>query len=119
VILYADAITDSMKRAIDETNRRRRLQAAFNKEHGITPQTVIKSLGSPLVKIYDADYVDIPLVADQAVKYAAADLPRLIRQLKKEMKGAAEQLDFEKAAALRDRVRELEKSELTLREPAG
>jgi excinuclease ABC subunit B len=119
VILYADGITDSMKRAIDETNRRRRLQAAFNKEHGITPQTVIKSLGSPLVRIYDADYVDIPLAADSAGKYAAADLPRLIRQLKKEMKEAAEQLDFEKAAQLRDRIREMEKSELALREPAA
>ena len=119
VILYADAITDSMKKAIDETNRRRRLQAAFNKEHGITPQTVIKSLGSPLVRIYDADYVDVPLAADRAAKYAAADLPRLIGQLKKEMRQAAEQLDFEKAAQLRDRVRELEKSELTLREPAA
>ncbi|MGE5305162.1 MAG: excinuclease ABC subunit UvrB [Alphaproteobacteria bacterium] len=119
VILYADAVTDSMKRAIDETNRRRRLQAAFNKEHGITPQTVIKSLGSPLVRIYDADYVDIPLAADQAAKYTAAELPRLIRKLKKDMKEAAEQLDFEKAAELRDRVQELEKSELSLREPAA
>jgi len=119
VILYADAVTDSMKRAIDETNRRRRLQAAFNKEHGITPQTVIKSLGSPLVRIYDADYVDIPLAADQAAKYTAAELPRLIRKLKKDMKEAAEQLDFEKAAELRDRIQELEKSELALREPAA
>jgi excinuclease ABC subunit B len=119
VILYADAITDSMKRAIDETNRRRQLQAAFNKEHGITPQTVIKSLGSPLVRIYDADYVDIPLAADHAAKYAAADLPRMIRQLKKEMKEAAEQLNFEKAAELRDRIRELEEGELALREPAA
>ena len=119
VILYADAITDSMKRAIDETNRRRRLQAAFNKEHGITPQTVIKSLGSPLVKIYEADYVDIPLAADKAVKYGTAELPRQIRQLKKEMKEAAERLDFEKAAKLRDRIRRMEQSELALREPAG
>jgi excinuclease ABC subunit B len=119
VILYADAITDSMKRAIDETNRRRRLQAAFNKEHGITPQTVIKSLGSPLVRIYDADYVDVPLAAEQAAKYAATDLPRVIGRLKKEMKEAAERLDFEKAAELRDRIREMEKNELALREPAA
>lgn len=117
VILYADSITDSMKRAIDETNRRRQLQAAFNKEHGITPQTVIKSLGSPLVKIYDADYVDIPLVGDKTANYVAADLARMIRQLKKEMKQAADQLAFEKAAELRDRIRELERSELALREP--
>ncbi|HSQ11405.1 MAG TPA: excinuclease ABC subunit UvrB, partial [Candidatus Deferrimicrobium sp.] len=60
VILYADGVTDSMNRAMDETERRRRLQAAFNKKHGITPQTIIKALGSPMVKIYDADYVDIP-----------------------------------------------------------
>jgi excinuclease ABC subunit B len=119
VILYADAITDSMKRAIDETNRRRRLQAAFNKEHGITPQTVIKSLGSPLVRIYEADYVNIPLAAERAVKYGAADLPRQIRQLKKEMKEAAERLDFEKAAELRDRIRRMEQDELALREPAA
>jgi excinuclease ABC subunit B len=118
VILYADGMTDSMKRAIDETNRRRRLQAAFNKKHGITPQTVVKSLGSPLVKIYEADYFDVPLAADKGVKYASAELPRMIRQLRKEMKQAAEQLEFEKAAELRDRVRELERRELTVREPS-
>ena len=69
VILYADGVTDSMKRAIDETERRRRLQAAFNEEHGITPQTIVKALGSPLVKIYDADYVDIPMAAEGAAHY--------------------------------------------------
>ncbi|HEU4340065.1 MAG TPA: excinuclease ABC subunit UvrB [Candidatus Binatia bacterium] len=119
VILYADSVTDSMKRAIDETNRRRRLQAAFNQEHGITPQTIVKGLGSPLVKIYEADYLELPLAADRAVDYAAADLPRMIRQLKKEMKEAAAQLEFERAAELRDRIRELERRELELREPAG
>jgi excinuclease ABC subunit B len=117
VILYADNVTDSMKRAMDETQRRRRLQGAFNKEHGITPQTVIRSLGSPLVKIYDADYLDIPLAAEKPAPYGAAELPRMIRQLKKEMKQAAEQLEFEKAAELRDRIRELEERELKLREP--
>jgi len=120
VILYADSMTDSMKRAIDETERRRRLQAAFNKKHGITPQSIVKALGSPLVKIYDADYVDIPLVADKAAKYGAAELPRQIRKLRKEMKQAAERLEFENAAELRDRIRELEQQELALREtPLG
>ncbi len=119
VILYADGITDSMKRAMDETQRRRRLQAAFNKEHGITPQTVIRSLGSPLVKIYDADYVDVPMAAEKAAPYGAAELPRMIRQLKKEMKQAAEELEFEKAADLRDRIRELEERELKVREPVN
>jgi excinuclease ABC subunit B len=117
VILYADGITDSMKRAMDETQRRRHLQAAFNKEHGITPQTVIRSLGSPLVRIYDADYFDIPVAAEQGDKYGPGELPRMIRQLKKEMKQAAEQLEFEKAAELRDRIRGLEERELKVREP--
>ena len=74
VILYADSITDSMRLAMDETNRRRSLQAAFNKKHGITPQTVIKSLGSPLVKIYEADYVDVPLAAEKEANYGAKEL---------------------------------------------
>ncbi len=118
VILYADSITGSMKRAIDETERRRRTQAAFNKKHGITPQSIVKALGSPLVKIYDADYVDIPLVAETSAKYGAAELARQIRKLGKEMKQAAERLEFEKAAELRDRIRELQQQELALRETA-
>jgi excinuclease ABC subunit B len=118
VILYADSITDSMKRAIDETERRRRLQGAFNRKHGITPQSIIKALGSPLIKIYDADYVDIPVAAEPAAKYGAAELPRLIRKLQKEMKEAAQRLEFETAAELRDRIRKLQEQELALREPA-
>src|SRR5258705_13781879 len=89
VILYADSMTDSMKRAIDETERRRRLQGAFNKKHGITPQSIIKALGSPLIKIYDADYVDIPIAAEEAGQYRAAELPRPILQRLKEMKQEA------------------------------
>jgi excinuclease ABC subunit B len=119
VILYADGVTDSMSRAIDETKRRRHLQGAFNKKYGITPQTVVKSLGSPLVKIYEADYHDLPLVAEKSGRYSALELPRMIRQLKQEMKQAAGQLEFEKAAELRDRIHELEKRELTLRETPG
>jgi excinuclease ABC subunit B len=117
VILYADSVTDSMRLAIDETNRRRSLQATFNKEHGITPQTVIKSLGSPLVKIYEADYVDVPLVAEKGTAYKSAELPRLIQRLKKEMKRAAEGLEFEKAAELRDRIRAMQEQEIGLRDP--
>ncbi len=116
VILYAEGMTDSMKRAIDETGRRRSLQGEFNKKHGITPQTVVKSLGSPLVKIYEADYHDLPLAADNGAKYGATDLPRLIRRLKQEMKQAAGQLEFEKAAELRDRIQDLQKRELELRD---
>jgi excinuclease ABC subunit B len=117
VILYADSITESMRLAMDETNRRRSLQASFNKEHGITPQTVIKSLGSPLVKIYEADYVDVPLVAEKGTTYKSAELPRLIQRLKKEMKKAAESLEFERAAELRDRIRAMQEQEIGLRDP--
>jgi excinuclease ABC subunit B len=116
VILYADTMTESMKRAIEETERRRSLQAAFNKAHGITPQSIVKALGSPLIKIYDADYVDVPLAAESAAKYGKADLPRMIRKLQKEMKEAAQRLEFENAAQLRDRIRELQEQELALRE---
>ena len=118
VILYADSMTDSMRRAIDETERRRRLQAAFNEKNGITPQSIVKALGSPLIKIYDADYVDIPVAADKPAKYGPAELSRLLRKLQKEMKQAAERLEFETAAELRDRIRELQKQELNLRESA-
>jgi excinuclease ABC subunit B len=117
VILYADSMTESMRRAIDETNRRRTLQAAYNIDHSITPQTVIKALGAPLVKIYEADYVDIPLAAEGAPRYAPADLTRRIKQLKKEMKQASGKLEFERAAELRDQIRDLENRELELREP--
>jgi excinuclease ABC subunit B len=116
VILYADGMTESMGRAIEETKRRRQLQEAFNKKHGITPQTVVKSLGSPLVKIYEADYHELPLAAEKDGRYGPAELPRMIRQLRQEMKQAAGQLEFEKAAELRDRIHELEKRELGLRE---
>ena len=116
VILYADSVTDSMRRAIDETSRRRLLQTAYNTQHGITAQTVVKSLGAPLVRIYDADYVDIPLAAEGVARYAPADLTRKIKQLKKEMKQASGKLEFERAAELRDEIRVLENRELELRD---
>ena len=116
VILYADGVTDSMKRAMDETERRRKLQAAFNKKHGITPQTIIKALGSPLVKIYDADYVDIPMAAEGAALYRPGELNRKLRKLQKEMREAAQKLEFERAAELRDQIRQLQSQELTLRD---
>jgi excinuclease ABC subunit B len=116
VILYADGVTDSMKRAMDETERRRRLQSAFNKKHGITPQTIVKALSSPLVKIYDADYVDIPLAAEGSPHYGPGELTRKLRKLQKDMKEAAQKLEFERAAELRDQIRQLQSQELTLRD---
>jgi excinuclease ABC subunit B len=118
VILYADGITESMQRAMDETNRRRSLQAAFNRERGITPQTVVKSLGAPLVQVCDADYVTVPMVAEKSGDYLAPNrIPKMIEKLKKEMKRAAANMEFEKAAELRDRIRNLQEHELGLADP--
>jgi len=118
VILFADSMTQSMKQAIDETNRRRRLQAAFNKEHKITPKTVVKSLGTPLVQVYEADYVTVPMAAEKGEDYTSVNaIPKMIESLKKEMKRAAANLEFEKAAEIRDQINELQEKEIGLRNP--
>jgi excinuclease ABC subunit B len=117
VILYADGMTDSMKRAMDETNRRRRLQGDYNKKHGITPQSVVRSLGTPLVEAYEADYLTVPLAAENAGSYDARQDARALERLRKEMKQAAASLEFEKAAELRDRIRQIEERELGLKDP--
>ncbi len=117
VTLYADLVTDSMKRAMDETNRRRLLQADYNKKHGITPQTVVRSLGTPLVEVYEADYLTVPLAAEQGESYDPKEDPRLLERLRKQMKQAAASLEFEKAAELRDRIRRIEERELGLKNP--
>lgn len=109
-----------MKQAMDETNRRRRLQAAFNKKHRITPRTIIKSLGTPLVQVYDADYVTVPLAAESEEGYVAvSEIPRLIDNLKKEMRRAAANLEFERAAELRDQIHGLQEREIGLRDPVS
>jgi excinuclease ABC subunit B len=117
VTLYADSVTDSMKRAMDETHRRRLLQADYNKKHGITPQTVVRSLGTPLVEVYEADYLTVPLAAEQGESYDPKEDPRLLERLRKQMKQAAASLEFEKAAELRDRIRRIEERELGLKNP--
>ena len=109
VIMYADAITDSMRRAIDETNRRREIQRRYNEENGITPETIRKQLGSPLVEVFEADYATVPLAPPDEIDHVdARDLPRLIGELRQAMREAAEALDFERAAELRDKLRALE-----------
>ncbi len=111
VILYADVMTDSMKLAIGETERRRGVQRAFNDEHGIVPRSVVKQIDEPLIQAYDADYVDVPLVADDGP--APSEIPRMVAKLKKEMKHASDRLEFEKAAEIRDRIRALQEKELS------
>lgn len=116
VILYADQHTDSMKRAIEETNRRRKIQESFNRKHGITPESIKKAIPDLLKSIYEADYVTIPTVAEKPEEYVPIfEIRRLISRLKKEMREAASKLDFERAAEIRDRIKSLEGSELEYR----
>ena len=120
VLMYADKITFSMKQAIDETMRRRRIQSAYNKKHGITPQSVQKALASPLIKVYEADYVDVPVVAEDNQEYLSPQqLAKLIEQTRKEMQQAAAALEFEEAATLRDRLQALEQQALGLPAQVG
>jgi excinuclease ABC subunit B len=108
-ILYADKITDSLRWAIDETNRRRALQQKYNEEHGIEPATIIKSVDSDLVRMANLDYYDVPLPGHRAKLGLEEneDIDKAISRLTKEMKEAAKNLDFERAAEIRDKVREL------------
>ena len=110
VILYADRITDSMRRAIDETQRRRAVQEAYNVEHGIEPRTIIKDIANPLLQLSNVDYHDAafapPRVGEVDVSDAAS-LAKAIAELEREMKAASKRLEFEQAAQLRDRIKEL------------
>jgi excinuclease ABC subunit B len=118
VLMYADTITRSMQTCLDETERRRTRQLAYNQEHGITPETVKKEMRTVLGSIEEKDYYTPPGgVAEASEEYAAAprDIPKLVKRLRKEMLAAAKELDFERAASLRDKVRKLEEVELALR----
>ncbi|HKR62201.1 MAG TPA: excinuclease ABC subunit UvrB [Thermoanaerobaculia bacterium] len=108
-ILYADKITDSLRWAIDETNRRRDVQKKYNEEHGIEPATIIKSVDSDLVRMANLDYLDVPLPGQKSKLDLTdgEDLDKAISRLTKEMKDAAKNLDFERAAEIRDKLREL------------
>ena len=111
-LLYADRITRSMRSAMDETERRRVKQRAYNDAHGITPETIIKSVDSPLARLLDADYVTVP-VRKQDTPEAAAEitldsLPKVIKRLRRQMREHAQKLEFEAAAQLRDRIKSLE-----------
>ena len=106
--LYADKMTDSLKAAISETNRRREIQRQYNLEHGIEPASIIKAIDSDLVKMSNLDYFEIPGSSKSKLEQMEGeDLDKTISRLQKEMKDAAKNLDFEKAAEIRDRLREL------------
>jgi excinuclease ABC subunit B len=114
VILYADGITESMRRAMDETSRRREKQRAWNAEHGITPQTVRRNITDLGMAAVEADWVTVPLAADEGAEYRPEQLPEIVAALEQEMKDAAQALDFEKAAQLRDRILALKDLQLGL-----
>ena len=113
VILYGDKVTASMRAAIDETGRRRAVQAEFNEKHGITPQTIRKEIKNILDTVYESDYAPVPIidqVAEEEAEYITPkEYKRRVTRLKKQMLDAASKLEFEKAAKLRDELFKLEK----------
>ena len=113
-ILYADRITDSMKRAIDETERRRAIQEVYNRENGITPQTIVKPIEATLITASEADYFKVPKEIDEIEDYTPAKIEATITRLEVEMRAAAKRFEFEKAAELRDRIKVLRDRELQL-----
>ncbi len=120
VLLYAEQVTRSMRAAIDETNRRRAVQQAHNRAHGITPQTIQKAIAASLVEVAEADYVDLTAVTEETGEYIPlAEIPKRIARLRREMREVAAQLEFEQAAELRDEIQRLQERELALREAAG
>jgi excinuclease ABC subunit B len=120
VIMYADTMTESMKSAIAETERRRALQAAYNEEHGITPESVVRAIEDVMSSVYERDYVTPPVREAAQMFRTQAELDAEIMRLEREMKSAAANLDFERAATIRDTLKSLRTRELGLTSlPAG
>jgi excinuclease ABC subunit B len=119
VIMYADTITRSMEAAMGEMSRRRALQGAYNEEHGITPQSIVRQIDDVMSSVYERDYSTPPLVADGTEHFKTqAELDAHIARRHQEMREAAVNLDFEKAAAIRDDIKRLRNPELVLPRPA-
>ena len=113
VILYGSEVTPSMSRAVEETNRRRLIQAEYNREHGITPESIRKEIHNILGSVYECDYVTVSTVEEQTVNYKTVEeLEGYIAELEKKMKQAAAKLEFEEAARLRDKIRDLKEERL-------
>jgi excinuclease ABC subunit B len=111
-ILYADRMTNSMKRAIEETERRRAIQEHFNRENGITPQTIVKPIEATLITASEADYFKVPVEIDEIEDYSPANIEATIARLEVEMRASAKRFEFERAAELRDRIKVLREREL-------
>ncbi|MGZ4788498.1 MAG: excinuclease ABC subunit UvrB [Terriglobales bacterium] len=110
-ILYADKMTDSMKKALDETDRRRSVQVAYNEEHGITPMSIVRPVDMSLAHIVEADYVEVPKDGDVPDFNSQEELDAFIARMENDMREAAKRFEFEKAAKLRDQIKELRTKE--------
>src|SRR3954452_12472805 len=111
-VLYADRMTDSMKKAIDETNRRREIQTAYNRDNNITPESIVRPLSMSLASILEADYVDLTSEADGIPEFTTQEqLDAFIAKLESDMRESAKRFEFEKAAKLRDTIKELRTKE--------
>jgi excinuclease ABC subunit B len=118
VILYADHMTNSLRRAIEETDRRRTKQNAWNEANGITPQTIKRQIGNVLASVFEQDYVTVAPIADSNVReFVGKDLKSSIAELEKRMRAAAADLEFEEAGRLRDEIKRLEALELGIEPP--
>jgi len=108
VIMYADVKTGSIQAAIAETERRRAIQEAYNREHGITPASIVKDIDELLSSVYERDYMSVPSVREAPEPFMSlAEIDARIQQLNRDMKAAAADLEFEKAASIRDEIKRL------------
>jgi len=110
VLMYADVVTPAMQQAIDETQRRRKIQKAYNRHHQITPVTIQKEINTIFASVYEADYIELPRAAEANRAYGSIkDLEQTIAALEKDMHAAAKDLEFEEAAEIRDKIAELKR----------
>jgi excinuclease ABC subunit B len=111
-VLYADRMTDSMQKAMDETNRRREIQMAYNRQNDITPESIVRPLTMSLASILEADYVDLTSDTDGIPDFKSqGELDAFILKLESDMRESAKRFEFEKAAKLRDTIKELRTKE--------